>query len=237
MNVSETIDKHIDQVLVDTGFKRAQKYPIDTGFKRVQQYVYKAPWSTQEIGHFVYLGEGLKRTDVLVGNFGIRNDLAEIFSCNAIHTYGGELFKSFKCAEPASCMIRFDFSRIEPARWPMLVSSLSESEVGECVRDFIRERLIPTVGQTTTLGKFLSLLTSDTSCCPWLASNGAIRAAQIAALAGQIGLGADHVRGLLEPRKSLIAHGVSKTSEMRANPTAYVDRILDDWAAGRLRSI
>jgi hypothetical protein len=72
--------------------------------------------STDEVEHFVSLGGDPKRGYVLVGDFGIRNALAEIFSCNAIRTYGGELFKSFKCAEPASCMMRFPFSQIEPER-------------------------------------------------------------------------------------------------------------------------
>jgi hypothetical protein len=77
------------------------------------------------------------------------------------------------------------------------------------------------------------LLAADMSYCPWAASNGAIRAAQIVALASQIGLGSTHIRTMLELRKPLIANGVSKISEMRANPTAYLDRLLEDWAAGR----
>jgi len=119
----------------------------------------------------------------------------------------------------------------------MRLSSFSERQVAEYLRDFMIDRLIPTVAQTTTLEKFLSLLASDMSCCPWLASNGAIRAAQIVALARQIGLDADHIHGLLESRKVLIAHGVSKTSEMRANPAAYIDRLIDDWTVGSLNSI
>jgi hypothetical protein len=96
---------------------------------------------------------------------------------------------------------------------------------------------MPTVGKITTLETFLSLLIADMACCPWAGSNGAIRAAQIVALGGQIGLNAGDIRGMLESRKTLIAHGISKSSEMRAAPAAYIDRILDDWTAGSLRSV
>jgi len=79
------------------------------------------------------------------------------------------------------------------------------------------------------LDEFLELLVADKSYYPWPGSNGAIRAAQVVAVAGQIGLKEDFVRTMLEPRLQLIAAGLSKTSEMRANPKAYVERILDDW--------
>jgi hypothetical protein len=134
--------------------------------------------------------------------------------------------------------MRVSFARLEPSGWPVHLPDFSGGELGKHFHDFITERLVPTIGHVTTVDKLLSLLTADTSYYPWLGSNGAIRAAQIVALAGQIGLDAAHiVRGAVESRKSLIAHGGSKTSEIRANPTAYIDKILDDWDGRSQRSV
>jgi hypothetical protein len=206
---------------------------VDTGYERLHKGVYKALWSTVEVEHFIYLFEDPKRKDIFTGDFGIRNLVAERFSCDAIRAYGGEIFKLFKCAELTDCTMRFSFARLDPSGWPIHLTGHSGEEVGERFHNFITEYLVPTFGRVTTLDKLHSLLTADTMCCPWIAANGAIRAAQIVALAGQIGLDAAHNRGVLESRKMLIARGGSKLSEIRANPSAYIDKLLEDWAAGR----
>jgi hypothetical protein len=224
--VAELIETSVNPVL------------LDVGYERVDEGAYRALWSTLDVEHFIYIVGDLrdfddpKRSDTLTGDFGIRNPVAERFSCNAIHAYGGEIFRLFKCAEPTSCAMRFSFARLEPSRWPILRPGLSGKELGERFRGFIAGHLIPTIGRVGTLSDLLGLLVADMSYCPWIGSNGAIRAAQIVALAGQIGLGATNVRDMVESRKPLIARGGSKTSELRADPTAYIDRLLDDWTAG-----
>jgi hypothetical protein len=210
---------------------------VDAGYVCLDECVYKAISSGRQVEHFIYFFKDHKRPDMLWGDFGIRNELAEAFGCNVIRAYGGELFKFFKCGEPTSCTMRFSFARLELSGWPLPLSSLSGNQLRNRVRDFMTEHLAPTIGQVNTLEEFLSLLTTDTSYCPWLRSNGAIRAAQIVASAGQMGLDAASIRAMLEPRKQLIAQGVSRTSEMRADPTAYINRILNDWAAGYHRSV
>ena len=96
-------------------------------------------------------------------------------------------------------------------------------------RIFFARQVVPTIGQLNSLDDFLELLVADKLYFPWSGSNGAIRATQVVAIAGQIGLNDDFVRAMLEPRLKLIAAGLSKTSEMRADPKAYVERILEDW--------
>jgi hypothetical protein len=184
---------------------------VDLGYEYLDEGVYKALWSTVEVEHFIYLFEEPKTKARFVGDFGIRNSVSEAFSCNAIHTYGGHLLQLFKCGEPTSCSMRFSFARLEPADWPIPFPCFSGKELGQHLHDFIAKHLIPTIGHVTTLQDFFSLLAADMTYCPWVASNGAIRAAQIVALAAQTGIDCDLVRGILETRKSFIAHGVSKT--------------------------
>jgi len=211
---------------------------FESGYERVSEGVYKAVWSTVEVEHFVYAFDSSRNPDdpngrhTLSGDFGMRNGVAERFSCRAIRTYGGEIFRLFNCAEPTSCAMRFSFARLEPSGWPVSRPGLSAAEPSERFHAFMTEELVPTIGHVRAVGDLLGLLAADMSHCPWIASNGAIRAAQIVALAGQIGLGAAHIRAMLDSRLRLIAAGVSKTSGMRANPTAYLDRLLEDFAAG-----
>jgi hypothetical protein len=222
-------------VMIETSITPAL---VESGYERLSEGVYKAVWSTVEVEHFVYVFDSPRNLDepnrrhTLSGDFGMRNGVAERFSCRAIRAYGGEIFRLFNCAEPTSCAMRFSFARLEPLGWPISRPGLSGKELAERFRAFMTEQLVPTIGHVRTVGDLLALLAADMSHCPWIASNGAIRAAQIVALAGQIGLGAAHIRTMLDSRLPLIAAGVSKTSEMRANPTVYLDRLLDDFAAG-----
>ena len=144
---------------------------FESGYERVSEGVYKAVWSTVEVEHFVYAFDSSRNPDdpngrhTLSGDFGMRNGVAERFSCRAIRTYGGEIFRLFNCAEPTSCAMRFSFARLEPSGWPVSRPGLS-------------------AGHVRAVGDLLGLLAADMSHCSWIASNTAIRAAQIVALAG-----------------------------------------------------
>jgi hypothetical protein len=202
----------------------------EAGYEHVDEGVYKAVWSTAEIEHFVYLKELTKSAGYVSADFGIRNVKAEVFGCNIIHAYGGEIFSSFNCAEPTFCAMRFGFARLDPTGWP---KSLYAEDFSRSLHDSINSHLIPAIKHVVSLRDLLGLLAANMDHCPWAQSNGAIRAAQVVALAGQLGLDHPIVHRLLEPRMSFIAHGGSKVSDIRSNPAGYVDKIWSDWAAGR----
>lgn len=197
------------------------------GYELINEGVYRATWSTAEVEHFIYLFNSPKVASCVGADFGIRNLIAEVFSCNVIHAYGGEIFKLFRCAEPTSCAMRFSFTRLErPHR------SMSFTEPHDFVLNlpcFLELHLMPIVRHVTNLSDFFSILTNDFDGFPWAASNGAIRAAQIVAVAGQLGIDHMMVRGTLKSRMSLIAHGGSKSSLIRSNPATYIEMMLSDW--------
>jgi hypothetical protein len=124
--------------------------------------------------------------------------------------------------------MRIGFAKLTNSGWPVLRVRMS----GDELKDFLQDSLLQvasTIGHVNDLQQLLELLVGDKSYCRWPGTNGAIRAAQIVAVGGQVGLQADAIRALLEPRLPLIAAGLLKSSEYRTNPKLYVDRILDDW--------
>ena len=202
---------------------------FDAGYVHLGEGVHKAALGSLDVEHFIYILDDLKREYVISGEIGIRNDSAEVFSCNAIRRYGGLLFQQFKCGEPCSCMMRVYFEGLDNSGWPVHLHDIAEEPLRDFLQDFFARRVASTIGLVKDLEKFLEFLVADEPYFPWPGSNAAIRAAQVVAVAREIGLSADFIHAMLEPRMRLIAAGLSKTSEMRANPKAYVDRILEDW--------
>jgi hypothetical protein len=197
------------------------------GYQLINDGVYRAIWSTVEVEHFIYLHEPQRVTSYFGADFGIRNFMAEVFSCNVIHAYGGELLKLFRCAEPTSCAMRFSFARLKPPPRPMPFTESNDFILN--LPGLLESHLMPIVRNVASLNGFFSILTSDVDSFSWAASNGAIRAAQIVAVAGQLGVNHMTVREILKSRMSLIAHGGSKSSLIRSNPDAYIEVILRDW--------
>jgi hypothetical protein len=219
----EGLERSVDPILTREGFVRVHD--------NATECTYCAPWSNSAISHFLYIFMGPRGQNVLQGSFGIRNEISEVFSCNCIRAHGGEVFATFKDRPPTSCTMRFSLTRLEPAHWPISLGDITDEQLAKVLRELIKERLVPALASITTLERLLSVLAADMPCCPWLGTNGAIRAAQIVALAGQIGLDGNQTRSLLEPRKQLISGGMSPSSESRNNPTIYIDQIFADWAA------
>jgi hypothetical protein len=130
-------------VMIETSLTPAL---LESGYERLSEGVYKAVWSTVEVGHFVYVFDNPRNLDepnrrhTLSGDFGMRNGVAERFSCRAIRAYCGEIFKLFNCAEPTSCTMRFTFARLEPLGWPISPPGLSGMELAKSPSgDFIKD--------------------------------------------------------------------------------------------------
>src|SRR5882672_11074378 len=96
--LEEAIRETIDPVMIESGltYIRTNVYMENV---YIRTNVYKAKWSTDEVEHFVYLSAIKNRGMVLKSDFGLRNFVAEVFACRIIHSYGGDLFKEFKCDE------------------------------------------------------------------------------------------------------------------------------------------
>jgi hypothetical protein len=203
------------------------------GYDRVDALTYKARWGTAEVEHFIYFEEGGKTKGLFSGLFGIRNPDAEAFSVDAIRRYGSEFqFKVLMLRYDArtSCTMRFPFHQFTPPLWDLNISFQSDREIGDAVRHIVVEHVHPSVGNLITADGLLSVLVRDERPCSWAYTSGAIRAAQIVALATKSGLCSRRIRLLLEPRRVNIANGFPKASPMRANPAPFLEGLLADCA-------
>jgi len=202
------------------------------GYDRVDGLAYKARWGTADVEHFIYFEEGGKTKGLFSGLFGIRNPDAEAFSVDAIRRYSGEFhFKILRYDERATCTMRFPFHQFTPPLWSLNISLQSDREIGAAVRHIVVEHVRPAAGDVTSADGLLSVLVRDEPPFSWAYTSGAIRAAQIVALASKTGLCSRRTRLLLEPRLLFIANGFNKASPMRANPVAYIEGLLRDCVA------
>jgi hypothetical protein len=201
----------------------------DVGYQALRRDVYKATWSSEEVEHFIYFSWYGQREELLAAHCGIRNPCAEAFSVRSIRTYGGEfLFNALAYDECTSCTMRFSFERLSKINWPLNSLMLPGSELAASVRGLVKERVLPVVSSMVDIDTILSLFVSDSEPCPWFVSNGAIRAAQIVALAKRKGIEDAQVTEMLKSRESNISRGFMKASMYREKPGAYVEKILSD---------
>jgi hypothetical protein len=203
------------------------------GYRRRKRFVYQAQWSGPEVEHYLSFSQYGQAKAFLTARFGFRNPHAEQFSVNCIRAYGGDLFRIFKPTglNGADCTMSFSFGRLGPKvhRWSLYLPDLSNSELEENIRDCLQGRLLPVVRHITNLGELLTRLSADTEPCPWISTNGAMRAAQIVALGEQIGLETEQVRAILKPHKKYIGRDLSEMSGRKVDVHWYVNKIIGEW--------
>ena len=202
----------------------------ELGYQPLHDRVYRATWSTPDVEHFIYLTGGSQGVSAA---FGVRNQCADRFARREIIKYGGDTIAralEHEYDERSSCTMRFSFSLFDPF-WSRPIRSLFDPILGPKMHRMVTERIFPAVKDVVTIDKLLCLLLADKRPCHWVATNGAIRAAQIVVLADKCGVPSAQTRATLEARQQWIANGFLKSSPMRNNPAEYVNRVLEDWDA------
>lgn len=202
------------------------------GYDRIENLAFKARWGTEDVEHFIYFEEGGKTKGLFSGLFGIRNPYVEAFAVKAIRRYSGEFhFQVLRYDERTTCTMRFPFHQFAPPLWSLNITLQSDREIGAAVRSIVVEHVRPAVGGVVSADGLLAVLVGDERPFSWAYTSGAIRAAQIVALASKSGFCSKRIRRLLEPRLLFVANGFPRTSSMRANPAAYIEGLLADCMA------
>jgi hypothetical protein len=217
-----------DQAAIDDAVK-------NVGYRRRKRLVYEAPWSNPEVEHFISFSLYGRPKEMLTAHFGLRNPCAEIFSTRCIRLYGGDLFRIFRPRWHLStdCSMSFSFGRLIPAHhhWALNVSRLSRPALTETIESFVAHTLFPFIRDVTDLNRFFAFLMADAEPSPWVATNGAIRAAQIIAVGRQGDYVPDQIRTILEPFKRCILRGLTESSGKKPDADSYLDKVFGDWEA------
>jgi hypothetical protein len=201
---------------------------LTIGYVQRSKCVYEASWGSEYVEHFVYFSEDSRR--YLVGKFGLRNPLAEEFCIDSFIKYGHpnvQLVRQYRDPRTA-CSMSFEFDRIggiSRGPWPRIyIPDAASSELAAFITKFIKQHIFPISKEIIDLQTFLAFLAADVEPTPWFASGPAIRAAQIIAIASQLGLGGDEIREFLRPHDRQITVSLFET---RLDPRSCVDRYLD----------
>lgn len=193
-------------------------------YRRLKPWVYKALWADQQVEHFVYFQQYGSSSEFLTADFGFRNVEVDEFAYEAIRTLGGALFRKVKRKPETDCFTRFSFERLHQpiTSWYIFLPGLTPDQTVDCVVAEVRDRLLPVVRNWTSTSKLFSTLIADREPCPWVASNGAIRAAQVVALAATLQIDRRDVWNALQKRVSWISLGLSKGK----NPISFISDLI-----------
>lgn len=201
-------------------------------YRRIKRLVYRAEWSQPEIEHFLYFSAWGRPQEYLLADFGFRNPTAEAFSIACIKSYGGQIYSTIRPDRKIDCTMRFNFGKL--AAWKPLsylyVADIAADELSRKLRSDVEKRLFPVIREMTTLERLVSRLLNNAEPCPWLVTNGAIRAAHIVFAARQIGTSTEKIHGMLHHFHKQIGWCL----ESAMAPDVYIDRIIDDADKFRL---
>ena len=197
------------------------------GYQRVRKLIYKATWSSPEVEHFLYLETYGRPKEFLTARFGIRNSRAELFSLNSIKAYGGEIYQLIRHDDRYDCMMNFSFERLNTPirRWALYMPDYSMPMLMKQLTSEIEERLLPVVRDLDNLHRLFSFLLSDAEPCPWVASNGAARAAQVVSIGHRISIEAREILAGLQPREKWITLSLNQSTY---DAVSYINRLLKD---------
>ena len=198
------------------------------GYRRIVDGIYRAEWSTNQVEHFLRTNLYGNPKEFLSVEFGFRNLPSELFSVAEILKYGGGMYRAFKRDVRFDCSMTFSVGRL--ANWVprtyLHLSIPSFQQVADHLRFDIEFKLLPVIRHLRNINDMLQLIAVDGEPCPWIRSNGAIRAALIVHLGRQLGIQPADIHKALQPYHQRIASALPKP----ADPTRYVERVICDFA-------
>jgi hypothetical protein len=199
----------------------------EIGYARAKPLVYKATWSAPEVEHFLFFTLYGTPKEFLAGDFGVRNCNAQAFGVRCAQAYGGEAYRLVGQEEGQRCYMRFPLGKLAgwKPRWSLTVSTAPEEASIETIKGAIRDKLFPLIRDVTSVDRLMSLLAVDDEPVRWLHVNGAMRAAQIAYLARELGVATADIRSMLRPREIEVS---AHLAGGKLDPASYIDRVIED---------
>jgi hypothetical protein len=205
------------------------------GYQPVEGRDYRASWSNSEVEHFIYLLSS-RAGSPPGASFGLRNLRADRFAAKCIIRHGWSFFHTVnEGRKETDCFMQFSFARFELFwnRRPIPLRRLDDLDFAACVERMVEDRLVPLVEEVTSKQKLLEILVSDKEPFPWSATNAAIRAAIIVAIANQTGASPSEIRTDLLSKAVRISQGLTKHSPFVNRPEDYLIKVQEDWVSNQ----
>ena len=184
------------------------------GYSRLQKRVFKAPWGSDEVEHFVYLDWSQKFGTRISIRIGICHRDAQIFAATMLRKFGPLPLRDLLDLSDVGkdgCFIQFHLGNL--CSWPF-TWSLDPFEMGmdayvREITDCLQGKLLPLVGHINNDPTMYEFLTQMRVKALWPA-NGAVRAAEAIFIAKRLDYRQDKVMADIEPFEAYIASQIDR---------------------------
>ncbi len=189
-------------------------------------------FAASEVDHYLYF---VVRPDrrLIAAHFGFKNAEADEYSIRLFSRFAAPDFPADRMLETGNCSMRFSFGRFfsmeRPGYWRFSeTANWTDALIGD-----LDTHLVPFVKRVASGKDVFEVLAGDEEPCPWIASNAAIRIAQVIFLGNMLHVSRERLRGIATPKLLRNSATCSKASTggPRSTPT---DRSLRDDARGGL---
>ena len=188
------------------------------GYDTVTPRVFRAPWSTGEVEHYLYWKFAFRGVG-LTFSFGVRNPESEKYARDCASLYGGLDRRKLQTAfRNHHCYMTQFSARLTSDTEQILMSlfRMSESELRSMATDIVQEKVRPALSSITSLEALRTLLVADEERCPWYAVNGAIRAAKLVKLGRMLGIAQHEIKMSLAGHEQDIQRGIRSALSAQA---------------------
>jgi hypothetical protein len=195
------------------------------GYSRVRRRVFKAPWSSTDIDHIIYLEWHEKYGTRISVQVGIRHRRAQEFAMAMLRAHGAWATRQLLQVGKYGSLFVSDLGKI--SSWP-IPWSLDPAEKGtdSCVRKItmsLQEKLFPLIGEVRDDHTMYNFLTQMKIEALWPA-NGAVRAAETIFIGKGLGYRKDKVMADIE------LFGAYITSQIARDMTV-AEFLLQAWSS------
>lgn len=196
----------------------------DLGYKKVQKLLYRSNHHGPAVERFLEFDLWGGPLNYVSCDFGFANKEAIRFAAECLSLYGGEIYCRLPLTAPAfntRCQVgRFcEWGR----RDALGISELGAHKVSDRALSDIEDIILPKADPVSTLEAFANQILADEPWMPWIASNGAMRAAEYIYSARQIGISRAAIASHLEP---VVSSSVKRGLGRDVNAYAFLEQSL-----------
>jgi hypothetical protein len=170
----------------------------DLGFTRLQKRIFRAPWSTATIDHFLHLRWLEKYTTMISIQIGIRHREAQDFAATMLRTYGAYATRRFLNLENYQSLVEFSLGNLcsWPPPWGLDPAEMGADACVDEVTHCLMEKMFPLVGKVTDDAALYGFLTQTEF---QAVANGATLAAEVIFIGKRLSYSSSKIMSDIQP--------------------------------------